>query len=67
VEGKKRWWSGTVAYYLAVFFDALEERGPFHEVCEVEIEVVVLGEGVEVTEVKLEEIARSNTADGCHG
>ena len=56
----------TIAYDLAVFFYALEERGPFHEVCEVEVEVVVFGEGVEVAKVELQEIAGSDTADGRH-
>ena len=50
-----------------MFFYALEERGPFHEVREVEIEVVVLREGVEVAEVELEEVAGPDTAHVRHG
>lgn|ERR1700722_3020027 len=49
-----------------MFFYTLEERGPFHEVCEVEVEIIVFGEGVEVAEVELQEVARSDSADGCH-
>jgi hypothetical protein len=49
-----------------MFFYTLEERGPFHEVCEVEVEVIVFGEGVEVAEVELQEVAGSDSADGRH-
>jgi hypothetical protein len=59
--------SGTVAYYLAVFFDTLEERRPFHEVGQVEVEVVVFGEGVEVAEVELQEVRGPNAAHRRHG
>ena len=49
-----------------MFFYTLEERGPFHEVCEVEVEVVVFGEGVQVAEVELQEVTGSDSADGRH-
>lgn len=49
-----------------MFFYTLEERGPCHEVCEVEVEVIVFGEGVQVAEVELQEVAGSDSADGCH-
>lgn len=49
-----------------MFFYTLEERGPFHEVCEVEVEVIVFGEGVEVAEVELQKVAGSDSADGRH-
>ena len=38
----------TVADDLAVFFDALEERGPLHQVGQVEVQVVVLRQRVQV-------------------
>lgn len=43
-----------------------EERGPFDEIVEVEIEVVVFSEGVEVCEVHTEEVLRTKLAEGCH-
>lgn len=49
-----------------MFLYALEERGPLHEVCEVEIEVIVFGQGVEIAQVELEEVAWADTADGRH-
>src|SRR5271156_3927849 len=49
-----------------MFFYTLEERGPCHEVCEVEVEVVVFGEGVQVAEVELQEVTGSDSADGRH-
>jgi hypothetical protein len=49
-----------------MFFYTLEERGPFHEVCEIEVEVIILREGVEVAEVELQEVAGSDSADGRH-
>jgi hypothetical protein len=49
-----------------MFFYTLEERGPFHEVCEVEVEVIVFGEGVEIAEVELQEVTGSDSADGRH-
>lgn len=49
-----------------MFFYTLEERGPFHEICEVEVEVIVFGKGVEVTEVELQEVTGSDSADGRH-
>jgi hypothetical protein len=50
-----------------VFLDALKERGPFHEVGQVEVEVVVFGEGVEVAEVELQEVRRPDAAHRRHG
>jgi hypothetical protein len=49
-----------------MFFYTLEERGPFHEICEVEVEVIVFGEGVQVAEVEFQEVARAHSADGRH-
>jgi hypothetical protein len=49
-----------------MFFYTLEERGPCHEVCEVEVEVIVFGEGVEVAEVELQEVTGSDSADSRH-
>lgn len=43
-----------------------EEGGPAGEVLVVEVEVVVLGEGIEVGEVHVEEILRAEGAEGCH-
>ena len=57
----------TVADDLAVFFDALEERGPLHQVGQVEVQVVVLRQGVQVAQVQFEQVARSDAADGRHG
>jgi hypothetical protein len=49
-----------------MFFYTLEERGPFHEVCEVEVEVIVFSEGVEVAEIELQEVTGSDSADSRH-
>src|SRR5271154_3375532 len=56
----------TVAYDLAVLFNALEQRGPFHEVRHIEVEVVVLGQGVEVAEVEVQKVRGADAADRRH-
>jgi hypothetical protein len=43
-----------------------EEGGPAGEVLVVEVKVVVLGEGIEVGEVHMEEILRAEGAEGRH-
>ena len=44
-----------------------KKRGPFGKVLEIEMEVVVFGERIEVGEVHLEEVHRTECAEGCHG
>ena len=43
-----------------------EERWPSCEIVKVKIEIVVLGEGIEVCEVYVEEVLRTTCAEGCH-
>jgi hypothetical protein len=54
----------TVADDLALFLDDVEQRGPFHEIGEVEVEVIVLSQGIEVREVHAEEVVGLGAADG---
>lgn len=54
----------TVAHDIAVaVFDDVEEGWPFHEIGEVELEVVVFGQRIEVGEIQREEVARGHAAD----
>ena len=58
---------GTVAYYVAVLvFGDCEKRGPVDEVVHVEVDIVVLGEGIEVGEVHVEKVLGAEGAEGCH-
>jgi hypothetical protein len=50
---------------MLVFGDG-EEGRPAGEVLVVEVEVVVLGEGIEVGEVHVEEVLRAEGAEGRH-
>jgi hypothetical protein len=59
--------ANNVAYYLAMFFDALEERGPFHEVREVKVQVVIFRVWVQIAQVEMEQVRGLNTADCRHG
>ena len=57
----------TVANDVAfLVFCYSEERGPFYEIMEVEVEIVVFSEGVEVCKVHTEEVLRTKCAKGCH-
>ena len=49
-----------------MFFDALEEGGPFHEVGHVKAEIIVFGVGVQVAKIEMEEIGGLNAADDGH-
>lgn len=58
----------TVADYLAIaVLDDIEERRPFHEIVEVEVQVVVLGQGIEVGQVQAEQVAGRHAPDRGHG
>lgn len=50
-----------------LIFGDCEEGGPFGEVLEVEINVVIFGERVKVCEIHFEEVRRAERAEGCHG
>lgn len=57
----------TVANDVAfLIFCYGEERWPFYEVVKVEIEVVILGQRVEVREVHTEKVLRTKCAEGSH-
>lgn len=45
---------------------AAEEGGPAHEVVQVEADVIVFGEGIEVSEVEGEKVRRGHATDGGH-
>jgi hypothetical protein len=53
-------------YPFCAVFDGAEERGPSHEVVEVEAQVVVFGQRVEVGEVEGEEVCWGHAPDGTH-
>jgi len=58
---------GTVAGDVSVLvFGNGEERGPAGKVLVVEVEVVVLGEGIEVCEIHVKEVLRAERAEGRH-
>lgn len=64
VERRRR----TVADYLAIaVLDDIEERRPFHEIVEVEVQVVVLGQGIEVGQVQAEQVGGRHAPDRGHG
>ena len=43
-----------------------EEGGPFAQVVEVEIDVVILGEGIEIGEVHVEQVSRTKRTQRSH-
>ena len=43
-----------------------EQRGPCHHVLHVVVDIVVLGEGIEVCETHVEEVLRAEGTEGCH-
>lgn len=67
INGWGKGWKDTVAsdVSMLVLGDG-EEGGPAGEVLVVEVEVVVLGEGIEIGEVHVKEVLRAEGAEGCH-
>lgn len=57
----------TVSDYLAVsVLDDVKQRRPFHEIVEVEVHVVVLGQGIEVGQVQVEQVGGRHAPDRGH-
>jgi hypothetical protein len=67
VLAKKRKGGGnTVCNDLAIFLNDVEEGGPFHEVGEVEIKVIIFRQSIEIGLVHAEEVVGSGAANGGH-
>lgn len=55
-----------IADDLIMLLNALEQRRPPHEIGQIEVDAVVLGEGIEIAVVQVEEVIRPHTADDGH-
>ena len=44
-----------------------EKRGPFCQIMEIEVNIVVLGKGIEIGEIHVQEILWTKSAEGGHG
>lgn len=66
IEWGKRWGDTVASDISMLVLGDGEEGGPACEILVVEVEVVVLGEGIEVGEVHMEEILGAEGAQGRH-
>ena len=63
--GKQK--ASTVSYDIALLiFSYGEKGGPFANVMEIEIDIVIFRQGIEVGEIHAKEVERLELAEGCH-